>query len=45
MFSDYKHVRTYLSHTVGKQEAHVVTHLSDKRQSLLMVVLRFTTEA
>lgn len=43
--SDYKHVSAYLPHAVGKQEAHVVTHLSDERQSLLVVILRFTTEA
>lgn len=35
----------HLSHAVGKQEAHVVAHLSDQRQSLLVVVLCLTTEA
>lgn len=35
----------YLSHTVGKQEAHIVAHLSNERQCLLMVLLCFTTEA
>lgn len=35
----------YLSHTVGKQEAHVVAHLSNEWQGLLVVFLSFTTEA
>lgn len=35
----------YLSHAVGKQEAHVVAHLSNEGQCLLVVFLSFTTEA
>lgn len=35
----------YLSHTVGKQEAHIVAHLSNEWQCLLVVFLCFTTEA
>lgn len=38
-------VRDHLSHAVGKKESHIVAHLSDQREGLLMVVLRFATEA
>lgn len=41
----YGHTKAHLSHTVGKQEAHVVAHLPDQRQGLQVVVLRFPAEA
>jgi len=37
--------RAHLPHTVGKKESHVVAHLSDEGERLLMVVLCFATEA